>query len=150
MRITKRLDLIAQILDMTCCCMQKPSISISTVSDYLLSSFRLLSHRASHPHHPTTAQTSTETAPPQAHATHASQQHRPTLQPPSPPLSHPSQERSTSPLSNLMFPSKYYPEHSPRCIHIADICYPESYLRTPIYELPKWQGKPDMGEKRGM
>jgi hypothetical protein len=35
-------------------------------------------------------------------------------------------------------------------MYIADICYPESYLRTPVHELPfphpKWHVKPVTGE----
>jgi hypothetical protein len=34
-------------------------------------------------------------------------------------------------------------------MHIADICYPESYLRTPMYELPFPQGTGEVCEVAG-
>lgn len=76
--------------------------------------------------------------------------HQSQTQQPSPPASQPSHHNSSSPTASPTFPTKLRSQSTAKSIHTADICYPESFLRTPISLLqvphPKWHARPSTGE----
>ncbi|KAF1847060.1 uncharacterized protein K460DRAFT_52590 [Cucurbitaria berberidis CBS 394.84] len=79
------------------------------------------------------------------------QQQSTTQQEPSPPLSQKSLDRSASPAASPLFPTHHQRSQSAaRSIHVADISYPESFMRTPVSMLPfphpKWHVRPSTGE----